>query len=91
VVLVDPRTEDLPPVGLIEIEDLETGRRGLIDASDATVRTAVRARASSRRIERTSVFRRAGIEGVEIHLDQDTVAPLVGYFRRREKWRAAGR
>lgn len=91
VVLVDPRTEDLPPVGLIEIEDLETGRRELIDTSDPTLRASVRARASARRARRTEVFRKAGIEGVEIRLDQDTVAPLVGYFRRREKWRAAGR
>lgn len=91
VVLIDPREEELPAVGLVEIYDLETGKRRLIDSSDRKVRAAVAARAAARREKRNEVFRKAGIEGVEIRLDGDTVAPLVAYFRRREAWRAAGR
>ncbi len=91
VVLIDPRQEELPPVGLIETFDLESGRRVVIDASDARVRADVAAKAAVRRARIRSVFRRAGIEAVEIRLDEDTVAPLAAYFRRRERWRATGR
>jgi uncharacterized protein (DUF58 family) len=91
VVLVDPREEDLPPVGLIEVFDLESGKRRLIDSSDPRVRAGLAAKAAARRARRNSLFRKAGIEGVEIRTDADTVAPLVAYFRRREAWRATGR
>ena len=91
VVLIDPREEQLPSVGLIEVFDLESGRRRLVDSSDRKVRAAVAANAASRRARREEFFRKAGIEGVEIRLDGDTVAPLVAYFRRREAWRATGR
>ncbi len=91
LVLIDPREEELPDVGLVEVYDLETGRRRLIDSSDRRVRAAVAANAAARRERRNDLFRKAGIEGVEIRLDADTVAPLVAYFRRREAWRATGR
>jgi uncharacterized protein (DUF58 family) len=91
VVLIDPREEELPAVGLIEVFDLESGRRRLIDSSDRRVRAGVESLAAARRLKRNALFRRAGMEGVEIRLDADTVAPLVAYFRRREAWRATGR
>ena len=91
LVLIDPREEELPPVGLIEVVDLETRSRRLIDTSSARVRSALAAMASERRRRRIDIFRRAGVEGIEIRLDADTVAPLVDYFRRRERRRASGR
>jgi uncharacterized protein (DUF58 family) len=91
VVLVDPRQESLPSVGLVEVIDLETGLRRLIDSSDPRVRRDLATKARIRRERRAAIFRRARVEGVEIRLDADTVAPLVAYFRRRERWRAAGR
>jgi uncharacterized protein (DUF58 family) len=91
LVLIDPREEEVPPVGLIEVVDLESGKRKMIDSSDPHVRRSVAERASERRRRWRSIFQRAGVEGVEIRLDEDTVAPLVRYFRRRERWRAAGR
>lgn len=91
VVLADPRQELLPAVGLIEVADLETGMRRLIDSSDPRLRRDLATKARIRRERRAASFRRAGVEAVEIRLDADTVAPLVAYFRRRERWRATGR
>ncbi|MBD3162408.1 MAG: DUF58 domain-containing protein [Candidatus Eisenbacteria bacterium] len=91
LVLVDPRQERHPAVGLVPVFDLETGRRAVVDTSDPRTRAALEARTRAMAEERERVFRRAGVEGVELRLDEDTVAPLVAYFRRRERWRAAGR
>ena len=89
--LVDPRQEEIPPVGLVPLVDLETGDRRVVDASDAASRKELAERTGALRRRRERVFREAGVEGVEIRLDKDLVAPLAAYFRRRERWRAAGR
>jgi uncharacterized protein (DUF58 family) len=91
VVLMDPRQEEIPSVGLIEITDLERGTRRVIDTSDPRLRRDLATRSRIRKERRSAVFRRAGVEGVEVRLDADTVAPLVAYFRKRERWRATGR
>jgi uncharacterized protein (DUF58 family) len=91
LVLLDPREEDLPSIGLIETRDLETGERKLTDSSDPAVRQAFAQAVKARRDRRGAIFRRAGVEGVELRTDRDIVAPLMVYFRKRERWRAAGR
>jgi len=91
VVLVDPREEDLPPIGLIETCDLETGERRLVDTSNAGVRKTFAAAVAARRARREAIFRRAAVEGVELRVDEDIVPPLMAYFRKRERRRAAGR
>lgn len=91
LVLIDPREEELPNIGLVNNVDPETGRRWMIDTSSARVRAEFKTKIAARRQRRVDIFRRAGVEGVEIRLDQDTVAPLVAYFRRRERRRASGR
>ena len=91
IVLIDPRSESLPAVGLVDVDDLETGERRLIDTDNRGVRERWAAAATARRAAREGVFHRAGIVGIEIDLAGDTVQPLVEEFRRRERWRAAGR
>jgi uncharacterized protein (DUF58 family) len=90
VVLIDPREEALPQAGLLGVVDLETGRRRLVDTSDRRVRARFEQEVAARRRRREEAFSGAAVEPVEIRLDADTIAPLVGYFRRRERWRAAG-
>ena len=90
VVLVYPSREEIPAVGLVETIDLETGERRLIDASDRRFRRALAGQSMVQRRRREQIFRTAAVEGVEIRLDGDTVAPLVAYFRKRERWRATG-
>jgi uncharacterized protein (DUF58 family) len=90
VVLIDPRAEDLPPIGIVETSDLETGARRIIDASDPKIRSAFASQVRARRETRQAIFRRVAVEGVELRMDADIVPPLLAYFRKRERWRAAG-
>ena len=83
ITLVDPLDLELPNLGLVEIADAERGERLLLDSADPTVRrryaTAARERAETRR----SMLSSAGVDEVEMRLDQGYLEPLVAYFRRR--------
>ena len=47
--VTDPREEELPAVGLLRVEDAETGERLLVDTSSRRVRDAYAAAAVQRR------------------------------------------
>src|SRR5207253_405632 len=47
--LSDPREEELPAVGLLELEDAESGQRLFVDTNSRAVRDAFRARGIARR------------------------------------------
>src|SRR5262249_19063699 len=46
--IADPREEELPGVGFLELEDAETGRRFLLDSGSSRVRAAYQRAASDR-------------------------------------------
>jgi uncharacterized protein (DUF58 family) len=88
VSVVDPRETELPPAGLVELEDPETGETLLIDTGDATFREAFAREAKRQGKATKELFQRMSIDFVRIetHDDfKDTVAPLIEHFRRRAK------
>lgn len=92
LVLHDPAERALPKVGLVEVSDLETGKRRLIDTSDPSVRQAHEAAWRRRMLDELPArFRRAGVTPVYLPLDGDYIEPLFRYFQRRAKRRAQGR
>ncbi len=92
LVLIDPAERELPDVGLVEMEDLETGERRLVDTSDARTR-ADHAEACERRlkVDLPASMQKAGVVPVYLPLDGDYVQPLHRYFQMRMKRRAQGR
>ena len=83
IALTDPRELELPDVGLVELEDAETGERVLIDSSDARVRQQYAGRAAEIRAQRTRLFRANGVDAVEILTAGSYVEPLMAFFRAR--------
>lgn len=82
--IADRRERTLPKVGFVELEDLESGRRVLVDTTSAAVRDRY-ARLARERDERlAALFRRCGLEAIELSTGSDFVEPLVACFRRRE-------
>ena len=81
--LVDPLDLALPDAGMIEVEDAESGERVLVDSSSAGLRRRFRQHALERAEQRRSTLAAAGVEEVELRLDEDYVAPLLRDFRRR--------
>ena len=85
VALTDPRELELPPIGLVEFEDAETGERMVIDTwSRRTVRGYARA-AAAQLDERRRLFRRLGVDAIEINTGAPYVPELVKFFRMRER------
>lgn len=85
ITVTDPREEDLPPVGLIDLEDAETGERVLVDATSAATREGFRLWAARRRAEREALFRSVGVDALELFTDRPYDVPLVRFFHRRAR------
>ncbi|MFQ5877132.1 MAG: DUF58 domain-containing protein [Acidobacteriota bacterium] len=85
VPITDPREEALPPIGLIDLEDAETGERLLVDSSDRRAREGFRGGAAERRAARESLFRSTGIDALELFTDRPYDVPLVRFFHRRAR------
>jgi uncharacterized protein (DUF58 family) len=83
--LRDPREEELPAVGLVELRDAETGDRALVDTLDRTVREAFARTAKERMESLRQLFRSTAVDQVEIRCDQDYMLPLMRFFRIRER------
>jgi len=81
----DPREEELPAVGLVELRDAETGERTIMDTFDRGVREAFAAKARQRLDALRGLLRSAGVDQVEIRTDADYMLPLVKFFRMRER------
>ena len=90
VSVVDPRETELPPVGLVELEDPETGETLLIDTGDPLFREAFVKEAKKQTKEIKAKFDRMSVDFVRILIQDEfknTAAPLLEHFRRRAKKR----
>ena len=81
----DPREEELPNVGLLEVEDAETGKRRLIDTGSRAVREAYAERGRARRQALRQLARSAQIDLVEVSTDGGHLDALIRFFRLRER------
>ena len=81
--VVDPRERELPDVGIVTLEDPETGEQLLVDTSDAGLRArfAEAARAQTERIDRLLATR--GVRRVVASTDADLLPPLLELLDRR--------
>jgi len=85
IVLNDEREKNLPPIGLLELEDSETGERVLIDSGDPNFTSQYMKLVSEEEEKRSKLFKKTRIDSVEIRSDQSYVTPLYRFFRMRAK------
>jgi uncharacterized protein (DUF58 family) len=85
VMLVDPRDEELPDVGLAAFEDLETGQEIVVDTSDRRVREHYKATMRKVRADREKLFQKLALDSVVIRTDQSFVKPLRDLFAKRAR------
>ena len=89
--VVDPRELRLPDVGLLVVEDPETGRQRTIDTGDERFRNRLAEAADRRRATRSSAIRGAGATYVQLRTDREWTAPLAACLHRHRRGRASGR
>lgn len=83
--IIDPREKSLPDVGLVELEDAETGETILIDTGSRSVRNRYRDLGEQQSREFRNLFSSIGVDHIEIRTDRDYVPELVKFFRIRER------
>ncbi len=85
VAVSDPREDELPPLGLCEVQDAETGARRLVDASSRRTREAYRRQRKELVEAREGLFRRIGVDMLDIRTNQPYDAPIARFFEKRER------
>ena len=83
VVIQDPAELKLPALGLVDLEDSETGAVVTVDSSSLDFRKAYASHIERLRIEREGELRRANIDRVDVVSGEDFMEPLIAYFRKK--------
>ena len=83
----DPAERELPDVGLVELEDPETGELVLVDTSSAAVRRRFAAQAAEETEELKRFFLKTGIDTLTIATDRPYIDEVRGLFKRRARKR----
>ena len=79
----DRRDAELPDVGIMEVQDAETGRKMWIDTSLAALRDHYRGEWERLSRETASVLNRSRVDNVSVATDEDYVKALIKLFKRR--------
>lgn len=87
--VIDPGEEMLPDVGLLTLEDAETGRQIEVNTSNRGVAAAFAAIEDRRHEELEKIFRQRRIDVVPLRTDRDYLLPLRAFFEKRERRLAA--
>jgi len=83
--ITDPREAEMPPAGLVTLEDAESGRTRLVDTRSAAFREGLGKGAEKRRLELENQLRATGMDLVVLDASGSMVDPLLKYFRERER------
>ncbi len=86
--VVDPMELDLPDLGLVLVEDAETGEQLLADTSDPLFQHRFRAEVDAREFAVESSLRQASVASHRINTDQDLAWTLVDMVRQSKRRRA---
>ena len=84
IIVGEARERELPDVGIVDLEDLETGKVVAFDTSSRWVREGWGEVAAERTETRDRLFRKAKAEPLVIETGTDFIVPLRAYFNRRE-------
>jgi len=85
--IVDPVELDLPDLGLVFVQDAETGEQLLVDTSDPMLRHRLGIQVESRETEVNEAMRQAGVTAHRVTTDQDLVQALVDMVRQSRRRR----
>jgi uncharacterized protein (DUF58 family) len=81
----DPREVELPNVGLVTLQDAESGELRVVDTGSAKVRQLFRHSGGALRAKQDELLRSLKVDEMSIVTDQPYVKELQAFFRKREK------
>lgn len=85
IVITDPLEESIPKKAnvLLELEDAETGASIIVDTNDPKVRSLFDRKVSEYKGPRDKMFKRLGLDVINIRLDRPYINELTSFFRKR--------
>jgi len=81
----DPREKEFVPVGIVYLEDAETGERILVDTRDIKARNDFSMFAGRQDEELLSMFRKIGMDCIQLNTAEPYIKTLMKFFRMRER------
>ncbi|MGE5581402.1 MAG: DUF58 domain-containing protein [Bacillota bacterium] len=79
----DPREFELPAVGLLELQDNESGIRTVVDTSSPEVRAEFRMKAAEQWLRNSKMLAARQVDLIEITTDKSYLQPLQRFFSKR--------
>jgi uncharacterized protein (DUF58 family) len=89
--VTDPLEQTLPNVGLITLEDPETGEQLFVDTTDPLLRSRYARLADERTKVQALTFARAGVDTLTLATDQSLIDNIVRFSERRKHRAGAAR
>jgi len=81
----DPRESELPGIGLLTLEDSETGEQVEIDTGRADIRESFLKHADDSRSELKRAVRSVGVDFLQLATDKPYLPELLSFFKSRER------
>lgn len=81
----DPAEVSLPPAGLVEVHDAETGQQRLIDTSSRSFRKAYEAENARREAKLRQMLRSSDVDCISVDTDRPYINDLVKFFHMRHR------
>lgn len=85
VTLSDPREQEWPNVGMLALEDAETGQVRWVDTGSRAWRQAFMEYALQLKQARERLFRKAKVDRIDLSTDAEYITPLTTFFEKRAK------
>jgi uncharacterized protein (DUF58 family) len=85
VAVADPRERSLPDVGIMELEDPETGELLAADTGNPGLREAFARITAEREKARDGLFASRGIDCIKVNTAEPYARELMRFFKRRER------
>ena len=82
--IYDKREQELPNVGLVRLQDAETGEMIWIDTSRTETRKKYAMESLKKDSQLKEIFRRSGVDFTMLGTHQSYIQPLMNLFKRRE-------
>ena len=83
--LHDPLEQKMAGVGLVALEDAETGTLSVVDTSSRTWREAFAREVERLQASKNEVFVKLGVDCIDATTDRDYVAGLTAFFKKRAR------
>lgn len=85
--VADPREYEIPSVGMVYVEDAETGEQIFVDTDDPAFQRRLREAAGARQTKLVEATRRAGVDLHQVLTDEDLVRALMRISALRKRRR----